>query len=156
VSISIKTDKEATAMRVQEMMSTHIESIEQTQSVLQAQAVMVQQSVHHLVVNNDHGKMVGFVSSEDIRVALAGGLGTHPVSQVMQHHILTTQPDETIQHAANRMRGNSIGALPVMEGDKLVGIITFSDMLELIGKGFDRGALYPERRDVRAVPAYQK
>jgi CBS domain-containing protein len=46
----------------------------------------------------------------------------------------------TIRQAANLLRGRMIGCLPVLEGGKLIGILTATDMLEQIGRGSDRPA----------------
>jgi CBS-domain-containing membrane protein len=40
----------------------------------------------------------------------------------------------TIRQAANLLRGRTIGCLPVMEDSKLVGIVTVTDLLELVGE----------------------
>ena len=42
--------------------------------------------------------------------------------------------------AANLMRGRTIGCVPVVEGRRLVGIVTASDLLQLLGRGIDRRA----------------
>jgi len=42
-----------------------------------------------------------------------------------------------IRKAANLMRGRSIGCLVVVDGARIVGIVTVSDLLELIGRGID-------------------
>ena len=44
----------------------------------------------------------------------------------------------TVREAANLLRGRSIGCLPVFDGDQLAGIVTTSDLLELIGRGVER------------------
>jgi CBS domain-containing protein len=54
-----------------------------------------------------------------------------------------------VREAANLMRGRSIGCLPVLDGRKLVGIVTVTDLLELLGRGAER----PMARGRRAVMA---
>jgi CBS domain-containing protein len=44
----------------------------------------------------------------------------------------------TIRQAANLLRGRTIGCLPVLEDGKLVGILTTTDLLELIGRASER------------------
>jgi hypothetical protein len=43
------------------------------------------------------------------------------------------------------MRGRSVGCLVVATGDSVVGIVTISDLLELIGRGLDRGVATNKR-----------
>jgi acetoin utilization protein AcuB len=58
----------------------------------------------------------------------------------MTEPVVSGHPEMTLRQAANRMRGRSIGCLPVMEGDDLVGIVTTTDLLELLGHGLARPA----------------
>jgi CBS domain-containing protein len=62
----------------------------------------------------------------------------------MSRHVLTGGPDMTVRQAANLMRGRAEGALPVMAGQRLAGIITVTDLLEVLGGGVDRPA--PKQR----------
>jgi CBS domain-containing protein len=58
---------------------------------------------------------------------------------------VTVEPTRTVRQAANLMRGRSIGCLVVVEAGRAIGIVTVSDLLELVGRGFDRGALTSSR-----------
>ncbi len=53
----------------------------------------------------------------------------------MSSPVATVEKNDTLRKAANVMRGRTIGCLPVMERGKLVGIITISDVLRLLGQG---------------------
>ena len=59
---------------------------------------------------------------------------------------MTVEPTITVRQAANVMRGRSIGCLVVVESGHAVGIVTVSDLLELVGRGLDRGAVTTTRR----------
>jgi acetoin utilization protein AcuB len=58
----------------------------------------------------------------------------------MSFPVVAGHPEMTLRQAANRLRGRSIGCLPVMEDDELVGILTTTDLLEILGKGVERPA----------------
>jgi acetoin utilization protein AcuB len=89
--------------------------------------------IHHLVVLE--GKTVaGIVSDRDIR-NLKGDV---PVSAVMSTRLATATPNTTVREAANILRGRTIGSLPLLEGGRLVGIVTIADLLTLIGRGAER------------------
>lgn len=62
------------------------------------------------------------------------------VSDLMTSDVVTTTPDATIRRIANVMRGRTIGCIPVMDGKRPVGIVTVSDLLQLLGRGIDRPA----------------
>jgi CBS domain-containing protein len=58
----------------------------------------------------------------------------------MSPNVATIEENETVRRAANVMRGRSIGSLVVLRGGRLAGIVTVSDLLDLLGKGGDRRA----------------
>ncbi len=51
---------------------------------------------------------------------------------------ITAAPGMTLRKAANLLRGRTIGCLPVMQDHELVGIVTTTDLLELVGRGVER------------------
>jgi CBS domain-containing protein len=116
-------------MRLQEIMSTDVVTTAPGRTVAEAREEMRRRDVHHLVVVED-GRVVGIVSSRDT------GEGT--VRDVMQGRIISATTDTTVREAANLLRGRSIGCLPVYDGDQLAGIVTTTDLLELIGRGVER------------------
>ena len=63
----------------------------------------------------------------------------------MSRDVVTVEPTTTVRQAANLMRGRYLGCLPVVDGGKLVGMVTTSDLLELLG----RGAIAPSPRAER-------
>ena len=111
------------------------------QTIPDAHEIMQQYGVKRLpVVKN--GKLVGVVSKEDIAHAspskattfsvgeLTYLLAKTKISKVMVKNPITISPDALLEEAATLMRDHDIGFLPVMEGEKLVGIITQSDILD--------------------------
>jgi CBS domain-containing protein len=58
---------------------------------------------------------------------------------------VTVEPTMTVRQAANVMRGRSIGCLVVARSGRAIGIVTVSDILELVGRGLDRGAVKSTR-----------
>jgi CBS domain-containing protein len=59
------------------------------------------------------------------------------VSDLHQHQVYTAQADETLDEAADRMSWHQVGALPVFEGQRLVGIITERDLIAAIAEAAD-------------------
>ena len=59
------------------------------------------------------------------------------VSDVMTKASVTQSPTETLKSAASRMWGQQTGSLLVMEGDKLVGIVTERDVMRAVARGLN-------------------
>jgi acetoin utilization protein AcuB len=122
-------------MRVQDIMTRKVETIAAAEPVGAALERMKQKRIRHLVVLRK-GELAGIVSDGDIR-ALAPGEHLS-VEEVMTSPAIAATSDMTIRKAANLLRGRSIGCLPVIDGDDLVGIVTTTDLLERIGRGAER------------------
>jgi CBS domain-containing protein len=59
------------------------------------------------------------------------------VSDLQHHELSTAQADESLDVAADRMNWHQVGALPVLEGQRLVGIITERDITAAMAEGAD-------------------
>jgi acetoin utilization protein AcuB len=100
--------------------------------------LMRNKGVRHLVVT-DGGRVVGVLSNRD-----AGGRQGSPVrrnrtvAELMTGRVVTVPPTTTLRKAANLMRGRSIGCLVVTERERIVGILTVADLLDLVGRGANR------------------
>jgi CBS domain-containing protein len=56
----------------------------------------------------------------------------------MTEKAVVATPETTVREAAILMRGHAVNCLPVLDGQKLAGVITALDLLELIGRGAER------------------
>jgi CBS domain-containing protein len=59
------------------------------------------------------------------------------VSDLRPHELFTAQADESLDVAADRMSWHQVGALPVLEGQRLVGIVTERDLTAALAEGAD-------------------
>ena len=120
-------------------MSTDIKTIAQGATVGEARSLMRANGIHHLVVIDD--RRVGVVSDRDLGGSVAAREGSgeaRPITEVMTARVATAAPETTVRQAANLLRGRSIGCLPVLDDGKPVGIVTTTDLLDLIGWGSER------------------
>ena len=138
-------------MRVNEIMSSHVKTVPVTASAEDAWQMMRAERIHHLVVMD--GKAVtGVYSARD-----AGGANGAPVRQgrqvgeLMSKHVVTADANTPLKRVANLMRGHTIGSVVVLVKGKPVGIVTTSDLLELLG----RGAIRPTPVSKRAPLNYR-
>lgn len=94
----------------------------------------------------DRGRLVGIVTLGDVREAEPSNatslsiyelnylLSKLTVDKIMTRDPLTISPDATIREAAHIMLEHKIGGLPVMEGERIVGIITESDIFRVLAQ----------------------
>jgi CBS domain-containing protein len=91
--------------------------------------------IRHLLVF-DEERLIGIVSNRDLRrlaVAVEGSTAlSEPVSSIMTENPVTIAPETAIEVAARLLLETKIGALPVRDGDEIVGIFTTSDALEAL------------------------
>jgi CBS domain-containing protein len=124
-------------MRLADIMSTEVKTIGPGATLGEARTVMETSGIHHLVVV-EGGLVVGVLSARDLGGRASNGRAAGLVEDTMSPHVVSMPPDATIRQAANRLRGRGIGSLAVMDEGKLRGIVTTSDLLELIGRGVER------------------
>ena len=131
-------------MRLREIMSRNVETVGYDLPAQAAWQRMTQRRIHHLVVVRGR-ELVGVVSARDLGGKNGENLRRDQiVADLMTSNPVTARPDDTVRDAANLLRGRSIGCLPVLESKKLLGIVTITDLLELIGRGAERGILRSE------------
>jgi acetoin utilization protein AcuB len=121
-------------------------TIQQDATLRAALEAMDRAGCHHLPVLNQHGMLVGVISSHDCRQALNLPsvvrrqwqdnklLDRLPVSTVMTLAPVVVQVDALAKEAVHLMLDKHIGCLPVMRGKALVGIVTTSDILRTFAK----------------------
>lgn len=127
-------------MRVKDIMSVDVESVPAETAATDAWDRMQRRGFHHLVVA-ERGRVVGILSSRDLGDKRGGAVREgRRVAELMTRQMITAKPTTTVRQAANLLRGCHIGSLPVLEGARVVGILTVTDLLELLGKGGGRTA----------------
>jgi tRNA nucleotidyltransferase (CCA-adding enzyme) len=125
-------------MRVSDVMSTPIETTTPDQPAADARHRMRLAGINHLLVMEGRNA-VGVVSMQDLGISRPSPeLATQTVRDVMSTPVVTATPKMTIREVANLLRGCNIGCLPVLDRGKPVGMITVTDLLELIGRGVER------------------
>ncbi|MBI4953209.1 MAG: CBS domain-containing protein [Myxococcales bacterium] len=138
--------------RVRDVMNEAVLTVAPGDKLRLAQQMMLWGGFRHLPVVDD-GDLVGIVSDGDLFEAQARGRasGDTPVREVMTARLETATGDELVSDVAWRMAMAHIQCLPVLERDRLVGILTSSDLLAYMGRGEvgPRGA--PLVGDVREV-----
>lgn len=118
--------------RVRDLMSTGLRSVGPDETLGFAMELMVWGGVRHLPVV-ENGRLVGILSVHDLppdRIAdRLPELRESPVRDHMQSEVRVADPDDDVAVAAARMALERIHSLPVVKDDKLLGILTSTDVL---------------------------
>jgi acetoin utilization protein AcuB len=127
-------------MRVRDMMTKDVITVPAEMPVLEARQLMVQKRIRHLLVT-ENGKLVGIITDRDIRLNLPSPatslsvwevnylLARLTVGEVMTRSVIVIDSERAVAEAARIMVEHKIGALPVVDGGRLVGIVTESDFV---------------------------
>jgi CBS domain-containing membrane protein len=125
-------------------MTAEMQTIRRNDELSMAQQLMNAGRFRHVVVLDNDEQVVGVISQQDIFYgALSWSLGmgesahertleTTPAKAVMNTQVFTTAAEAPIVEAAQLMLRQKIGCLPVLEGPRLVGIVTEADLLAIM------------------------
>ena len=121
-------------MKVRELMHHPVHTVEAGEHAEAAFARMRAEGVRHLVVVSE-GEVLGVVSERD----LGGDRGCmtrigQAVGELLSGAAVTAHPELEVRDAAALLNGCRIGCLPVVDQGELVGIVTRSDLLELLSE----------------------
>jgi len=124
-------------MLVKEIMTTSVKTIRPEDTAKKLAEEMVKNKIGSMVVVSGSGAVVGIATERDIieDVVL---LGKNPeeikVQEIMTKDLITINPSNTLEEAAEVMVNHQIKKLPVIEGGRLVGIVTATDLISYENK----------------------
>jgi CBS domain-containing protein len=98
--------------------------------------LMARYRIHYLPVVGDDARLVGIVNADDLRGrADAAAPAGATIGSIMRSPVVSVTPGTTIGDAVRLMASRGVGALPVVDGDRVVGILTQSDAVETLARG---------------------
>ena len=116
-------------MKVKKRMAKKLVTVGRQAAVSDAITLMKKHSIRHLPVVEE-GALVGWITEGDIRQAyLASLIEQVSIGDIMINDPLTISPEANLEEAAEILYRHSIGGLPVVDNDKLVGVITVADIM---------------------------
>jgi acetoin utilization protein AcuB len=119
--------------RLDEIMSTRVVTIGPKEAASEAWTRMRRRRIRHLVVI-DGKRLVGVLSERDLGGRASGNMrARRRVQDLMTADVESVEPETTVRQAADLMRKRLIGSLPVLDGDRLVGIVTATDVFDALG-----------------------
>ena len=120
---------------VTENMTTPLISVNPATTILQIAKMMEQGEIGAIIVK-ENGNPIGIITDRDfaIKIAVNNLSFDTPVEKIMSSPLVTINHDESISSAAKIMNSKKIRKLAVSENDKIIGIITSTDIVDLIVK----------------------
>ncbi len=131
-------------MFVSDWMTKKVYTVTQNDSISDAIKLLKEKKVKHLPVVKDDSRIVGILSDRDIKDYTPSKVSTFDihelnyilfttkVSKIMVKNVITAAPDMPIEEAAMTMYDKNIGCLPVVDEDKLIGIISDKDLFRVL------------------------
>ena len=147
--IRVATDRETSSdwrlregALVDDWMSRDVKSVSPDTTMLDALDLCKLTGVRHLPVIDD-GRLVGMISDRDLRFGLGQEIASDlvaqdegrmeevsvPITGLMTPQVTTVELGASLQVAAERMLSGGFSALPVVQGDELIGMLTQTDLL---------------------------
>jgi len=108
-------------------------SVASGDSVLHALEVLKENHIGALLVIEASGKISGVLSERDVVRALpeqGGNLLLKPVSSLMTQKVITCTPGQSVETVLELMTKHRFRHMPVMEGGKLIGVISIGDAVK--------------------------
>ncbi len=126
---------------VEDYMTTELFTVHEEESVEFVARLMDWQRIRHVLVEDEQHRLVGLISHRTLLRHMAergevpeGGI---PVRAIMVEDPISVSPEQPTIEAVEMMRDHQIGALPVVREDRLVGIITERDFIQIAGNLLD-------------------
>ena len=150
--------KELKAIKVKGIMTTSVKTVSEDEPLQAALEIMRNLEIRTLPVVDKNGLMTGIIGIKDI-VNYAWGQQRRetrgerkgekdPVDMKVRSlavdAVLTIKPEDDLRTAVNIMQSKKVSALPVVEGDKLVGIITMYDLVQLLASFSHRNMVFTQ------------
>ena len=147
-----------------DLMSSPVRTIRPDTTINQAQRVLLRYGHSGLSVVNEGDRLVGIISRRNLDLALHHGFEQAPVKGYMSRNLKTIAPDTPLPEIEDLMVTYDIGRLPVLESERLVGIVTRTDVLRQLHQDSQkqnrpeeqppRISLLPSLRDRLAPPVW--
>ena len=125
----------ADGFSVGERMSRPAVTVAAGATITEALRLMALNRIHYLPVVDDAARLVGIVNTDDVLGTRRseGTLG-RVVAAVMSSPVVSIHPAAPLSEAMRLMAARCIGALPVLDGDRVVGMLTQSDVVTALAR----------------------
>jgi len=117
-------------LQVKDVMTSNVSVVEENSSISEVASKMKSLNVGSIPVCDSGGKPLGMITDRDIVIRnVSEGSGYDiSIGSIMTPNVITVTPDTGIHEAARIMAQNQIRRLPVVENNKMVGILSIGDL----------------------------
>lgn len=127
---------------ISQIMSKDVLTVNKTQTIKEVNELINNRSIHHVPVVSGK-EVIGMLTSTDMqKISFVNGSEGNDITtamwdvlnieQVMTKHVETANQDDTIYDVAKTLSSSDFHALPVMENEEIVGIVTSTDLLKYL------------------------
>jgi len=140
--------------KIGQIMSKPVRTVKPDEKLTAAVAAMDNNSIGSVVVL-DGETAIGIITEGDVVEQISKGaqILLEPVKQVMSKPLITGTPDMAVQNAVNLMLEKRIRQLPIVEGSKLVGIVTDRDLMRSVLRASYEKLSKPKLRELELEAA---
>jgi CBS-domain-containing membrane protein len=160
-------------MKAADVMVTSVITVGPQASVQEVAKLLLTNRISGLPVVSDQGDLVGIVSEGDLLHRAEAGTGrrrpwwlailtgrdvlaaeyvrehSFKVADVMTRHVITATPDTSLQDIAHLLEKNGIKRVPIVDGGRLVGIVSRANLLQALASGTKKGETAPSDGTIR-------
>src|SRR4051794_40013706 len=138
--------KPEVVLEVSAYMTRNVTTLRNDCHLLDAALMIRRTGKRHVPIVDENGKLVGIISDRDVSRLSPSMLANMPpedynrvfeatpIAAAMTKNPITIAPDASVREAVTILYTKRVSALPVVDGDQLVGIVTISDMLGLLNQ----------------------
>ena len=117
-------------LKAKDIMSKTVTTIRSDGTLLDAIQLLVCKEISGLPVVNEQGKMIGIITEKDIlNFVFSGNLKNTRVADVMSKEVVSFSPETSVDTIALAVGQNKFRRVPIVEGDKVVGIVSRRDII---------------------------
>ena len=126
-------------VKVEQFMTTDLFTVHEDEPIDLVASLMDWERIRHVPVEDHDSRLVGLISYRALIHLLAQGRAETggqpvPVGDIMKKDPVTVSPETSSLEALELMRSHRIGSLPVVKDDRLVGIVTERDFMDIAGE----------------------
>jgi len=129
-----------------DVMSSPAMQIEPEETIQQAATAMTRYNINVLLVAGEEDRIQGYITRQVVEKAVFFGLGDLPVREYMNIEFSSVGPEASLREVQDLIIKDRLRILPVLEGDRVAGVITRTDLLSiLVGEPVIRDFTYEPR-----------
>jgi CBS domain-containing protein len=149
-------------VRVRDVMASPVVTVAPDAALKEVASLLVERRINAVPVVDAGDRLIGIVSEADLlsletgQVAAAGGAPPHSAGEVMRQSVYTLTGDTEATAAARLMLRHRLKSVPVVDGDRVVGMVTRRDLLRLLARSDEDIRADLERRVAQEVEALRQ